>query len=105
MVRYETLPCQERLQYSSIYAIDSHDYNNDGVVDLVLGGNHYAVKPQYGRQDASTGWLISGPVLENEKAISLDVNGQIRDIENVSGLAMLGMNNDTIRTLKINETK
>ena len=54
---------------------------------MIAGGNQYLVKPQFGRFDASSGWFFKG-FLKNgdfnfENGISLNVKGQIRDIESI----------------------
>ncbi|MBT8219525.1 MAG: CRTAC1 family protein [Bacteroidia bacterium] len=79
--RKVTLPYEA--QYSGIYAIKGYDINDDGYVDLVLGGNQYNVKPQFGRYDGLNGLLLYGsPSGFNADNLEfLDVKGQIRDIE------------------------
>ncbi|MFM2394442.1 MAG: hypothetical protein RLZZ546_2424, partial [Bacteroidota bacterium] len=50
--RFESLPSE--IQYSSVYAI----YYHMATGKLYFGGNQYKVKPQFGRQDASLGWIL-----------------------------------------------
>ncbi|MGE0772181.1 MAG: VCBS repeat-containing protein [Cyclobacteriaceae bacterium] len=75
-------------QYSPIYSLLITDMDGDGVLDLIAGGNHYQVKPQFGRYDASRGWLFKGQLTDGtftfKKGIDLGVDGQIRDIEMVN---------------------
>jgi hypothetical protein len=47
-------------QFSPVRDILIHDINKDGKMDLVLVGNDYAVRPSYGRYDASYGWCLLG---------------------------------------------
>ena len=72
-------------QYSSINAILAKDMNQDGIIDLVLGGNDYKYKPQFGRQDASLGWLCFGKKEAETRTFQdcqpLGISGQIRSIE------------------------
>lgn len=72
------------IQYSPVYAILVSDIDNDGVDDIIAGGNQYQVKPQFGRYDASNGWFCKGVMREGEflfeAGVDLDVKGQIRDI-------------------------
>lgn len=44
-------------QMSTVYAITAHDFDSDGDLDLVLGGNLYGVKPEIGRYDAQLRYL------------------------------------------------
>jgi enediyne biosynthesis protein E4 len=72
-------------QYSPIYAMQIVDVDNDGVDDIIAGGNQYQVKPQFGRYDASNAWFFKGMLNEKDyilkPGIDLNVKGQIRDIE------------------------
>lgn len=56
--RREKLPMEA--QFSPIRDILVRDVNRDGIMDLVMVGNNYAVRPAYGRYDASYGWCILG---------------------------------------------
>ncbi len=73
-------------QYSKVSAIEIMDYNKDGVPDILLGGNQYLVKPQFGRLDASKGWLVMGRKSGKQdyhfgKVTSLGIPGQIRNFK------------------------
>jgi hypothetical protein len=57
---FQTKKLTTEAQFSPIRAALSGDYNADGVLDLLLTGNNYAVRPSLGRQDASFGWLLEG---------------------------------------------
>ncbi len=74
-------------QYSSIYGILVHDIDNDGIEDVIAGGNQYGVKPQFGRYDASGGWFFKGSLSKGKfeflKGVDLNIKGQIRDIQYV----------------------
>jgi len=82
---YDRIELPLHAQFSPIYSLLIGDFDKDGVKDLIAGGNQYQVKPQFGRQDASHGWLFKG-VLKNgrfsfQQGQDLHVKGQIRDIE------------------------
>lgn len=47
-------------QFSPVRDILTSDVNHDGTTDLLLVGNNYAVRPSYGRYDASYGWCLLG---------------------------------------------
>ena len=67
------------IQYSNVEAIEVFDINDDGILDILFGGNQYLIKPQFGIQDASSGWLILGNKNKTiTKPISLNIKGQIR---------------------------
>lgn len=79
---YSKVPLPNEIQYSSVHAIKIFDINNDSFLDLILGGNQFLVKPQYGAFDASKGWIVYGDdKLENsfKKIKPLNIKGEIRD--------------------------
>jgi len=56
-------------QFSPVRDILVRDIDKDGKQDLVLVGNNYAVRPSYGRYDASYGWCLLGDTSHNYKAL------------------------------------
>ncbi|MGD0754149.1 MAG: VCBS repeat-containing protein [Bacteroidales bacterium] len=56
-------------QFSPVRNILVRDINKDGKQDLVLAGNDYAVRPSYGRYDASYGWCLLGEADNRFKAL------------------------------------
>lgn len=58
--KFSILALPPRVQWSSVRAISCADINADGYVDIVLGGNDFEMKPQFSRQDASYGHVLSG---------------------------------------------
>ncbi|MDQ3536274.1 MAG: VCBS repeat-containing protein, partial [Bacteroidota bacterium] len=78
----EKLPLEA--QISPIYAILLEDLDNDGVKDILLGGNLHNVKPEIGRYDASYGVLLKGLGKRKfdivvTKDSGLFLQGEIRD--------------------------
>lgn len=49
-----------RVQFSCVCGIACSDINNDGNLDLILGGNNFEFKPQHSRLDASYGNVLLG---------------------------------------------
>ena len=98
----------EEIQYSSVHAINIFDINQDGLNDLILGGNQYLVKPQYGAFDASKGWILYGDdnsKTKFDKLLPLNIYGEIRDFTIVptlkssdSLLLVTGISNSKIIT-------
>ena len=95
------------IQYSNVEAIEVLDANNDGYLDLLFGGNQYLIKPQFGRQDASQGWLVYGnSKIDFKKVVPLKIKGQIRDFY-VGKTAkkryiLTTINNDSIKFYEVN---
>ncbi|MDQ3674252.1 MAG: VCBS repeat-containing protein [Gemmatimonadota bacterium] len=72
-------------QFAPIYAALAEDFDGDGQVDLLVGGNFFGVTPVRGRYDASLGLLLRGagngrfvPV-EMEQS-NLGIEGQVRNM-------------------------
>ncbi|MBN8575758.1 MAG: VCBS repeat-containing protein [Cytophagales bacterium] len=83
---FEFRPLPIEAQFSPIFAIVSNDFDNDGFVDLIIGGNLYNVKPEAGRYDASEGLFLRGkgdgtfaPVLPRISGLKLV--GEVRDLK------------------------
>ncbi|MCB0559839.1 MAG: VCBS repeat-containing protein [Lewinellaceae bacterium] len=90
------------VQYSTVNAILAGDFNQDGIQDLLLGGNDYKYKPQFGRQDASLGWVCYGEKSKGDIIFadcrSLDISGQIRAIESINQhQIVIGINDGEIK--------
>ncbi len=72
-------------QFSQVRDILVRDINKDGNTDLVLAGNNYAVRPSYGRYDASFGWCLLGDTSHTFKTLmpvksGLKITGDARRI-------------------------
>lgn len=49
-----------RVQFSCVCGISCADVDNDGNLDLIMGGNNFEFKPQYSRLDAGYGHVLLG---------------------------------------------
>ncbi|MCW5515071.1 VCBS repeat-containing protein [Muriicola sp. Z0-33] len=58
--RYTIKTLPGRVQLSCVCGISCTDVNNDGHLDLIMGGNNFEFKPQYSRLDASYGSVLLG---------------------------------------------
>lgn len=84
--KFEALPIEA--QYAPMYAISVFDYDSDGHVDIILGGNQYRVKPEMGKYDASYGVFLKGDGTGKFRSLSenksgLLLNGEIRDLGHI----------------------
>ncbi len=75
-------------QLSPIFSIISDDINNDGVMDLILGGNLSRVKPEFGPNSSSYSTLLLGTKDKrfkyvNSKLSGLFISGEIRDLDKI----------------------
>jgi hypothetical protein len=96
-------------QFSPVYGIQVADFDNDGVVDLLTGGNLFKVKPEVGRYDGSYGLLLKGDGRGNFTPVppqtsGLHVEGEVRDIVTVQtrsgSLVIFSRNNDAVKIFR-----
>jgi hypothetical protein len=107
---FAKIPLPVPAQVSPVYAITASDFNGDGTVDILLGGNLYAVKPEVGRYDALHGLLLLGNGEGNFTAVSsmqsgIKLEGETRHIKqlgigNNKLIYLVARNNNEIKLLK-----
>lgn len=78
-------PMPVEAQFSPVFAILPYDFNGDGHLDVLLGGNFYEVQPAIGRFDASYGTLLLGDGKGGFRPTSLSgtgiwLPGPVRDL-------------------------
>ena len=101
---FEKISIPKETQFSPVYSINSHDFDNDGDKDILLGGNLYDVKPEIGIYDASYGLYLEN--LGNLKfkyhrdGKGFFVKGEIRDILISDKNVFVSKNNDKIEVFK-----
>lgn len=97
-------------QVSPVHAIETLDYDNDGVLDILLGGNFFDVLPELGRYDASYGLVLHGkggsqfePVMPKQSGFFM--TGQVRKMSIVKrgdeDLVIVAKNNDSTQVFKV----
>ena len=57
---FRIIKLPSRSQLSCICGITCTDVNNDGNIDLILGGNNFEFRPQYSRLDGNYGNVLLG---------------------------------------------
>jgi hypothetical protein len=79
----KALPVEAQL--SPMYGIVAEDFDKDGNIDILMGGNFYQSKPEVGIYDASYGILLKGNGKGNFRALpaqqsGINIRGAVRDI-------------------------
>ena len=82
-----------------------NDFNHDGLNDLLLTGNDFAVRAQSGRYDAGKGLLLSQT--KNHSFIPVRNNGFLSDkdarkIKKIDNFIIVANNNDKMQVFSIN---
>ncbi len=102
----------KEVQFSCVYDAHILDYNDDGHLDVLMGGNLYGSKPEMGRYDASYGVLLQGDgnlkfeYVEPAKS-GLKLDREVRAIETVKRaddtLIMVANSDDQVQTFAKNQ--
>ena len=94
------------IQYANVSSILLEDTDNNGTIDIIIGGNQSKIKPQFGPLESSNGWILKQQ--KNgifEKPTSLGVKGEIRSIISFKNKdqysIILGINNESIKIKNI----
>jgi hypothetical protein len=96
-------------QLSPMYGIVAEDFDKDGNIDILMGGNFYESKPEVGIYDASYGILLKGDGKGNFIALpaqqsGINIRGAVRDIAVIQigrkKLALIAKNNDKVQLIE-----
>jgi len=102
-------PLPVAAQLAPVHAVIADDFDRDGHVDLLLGGNFFSVPPAQGRYDASHGVLLRGDghgqfVSMDAPRSGLTIDGQVRRMRTVrtpnGPLVAVARNNDRLLLLQ-----
>jgi hypothetical protein len=103
----KALPTQAQL--SPMYGIAVDDFDKDGNMDIIMGGNFYQSQPQVGIYDASYGVFLKGNgkgdfSLLTAQQSGISIRGAVRDIKLVKvgkkKIAVVAKNNDSIQLIQ-----
>jgi hypothetical protein len=85
-LKFSQLPV--RAQLYPVYAVKTMDFDHDGNLDILLGGNFAESKPEVGQYQAGFGTLLQG--MENgtfryvpNSEAGFKIKGNIRNIEEI----------------------
>jgi hypothetical protein len=83
---FSLTPLPVEAQFAPVYALSADDFDNDGITDILLGGNQYRAKPETGIYDGSYGLLLKGASDGKFRSVSplssgFFTKGEIRDIK------------------------
>lgn len=102
------LPLQA--QFSATQGIIPHDFNADGIMDVLITGNYYPFKVEYGPVDAGKGLILQGEENGQFSSINPDkmgvwIEGDVRDTKILHHendiLLAVSKNNDSIQLIRI----
>ncbi len=110
--RFSPQALPSEAQFSPIEAIAVDDIDQDGYLDLILGGNKTPVAPYYGAYQGSWGLILKGDAsgsFKVDKENALKIKGDIKEIEVVSvgtkKWLVLAKNDAELEVLMITKSK
>lgn len=113
--RFKVRKLPVEAQFSELYGITTLDINQDGWVDIIIGGNNSETEVVYGKQDASNGLVLLNKGNYNFTNIpsqhsGLDMNGEIRGLVTFeNGQSEIGLllteNRKRVKKYKLNKKK
>lgn len=99
-MEFEIRELPSQAQISPVYAITSGDFDHDGDIDVILGGNLYSVKPEVGRYDASYGTFLKndgkGNLVAAQPGEGFVIEGEIRDFAVFKDFVLVARNSDEL---------
>ena len=103
-------PLPIEAQFAPIYASVAGDFDGDGKMDLLVGGNLYGVMPMLGRYDASYGLMLRGDGRGGFTSVDMEqsnvaIDGQVRDMKSLRAanggiMIVAARNNDRVMVLR-----
>lgn len=103
---FKTAPLPKKAQMAPVFAIETGDFDKDGDIDIILGGNLFRVKPEVGRYDASFGTYLENNGSTKNGTLrfntppgnkGLKINGEVRSIQKLNNNTLLfARNSDSI---------
>ena len=97
-------------QFSTVQSILTDDFDDDGNMDIALGGNFYEMQPSIGQFNASYGSILWGngrgnftPLLPSKTGFIL--RGAVRDIKKVGNYIVVASNNAPLQIFEVKQKK
>jgi hypothetical protein len=99
-------PLPVEAQFSPVFAIAASDFNKDGKMDLLLGGNIKSSRIKIGMNESSEGQLFLGDghggfQYANQTESGLKVQGEIRSFCIIGQLVFVGINGQPVQVYQI----
>ncbi len=107
--RFLLKPLPLEAQFAPVYGLLIKDFDEDGALDILMGGKFYRSKPEVGKYDGSYGLLLQGNGKGDFRALKSSesgflVKGEIRDLEIIriegKDCVLVARNNDYLRVFE-----
>ncbi len=99
-------PLPVEAQFSPVFAIATSDFNKDGNMDLLFGGNIKSSRIKIGMNESSEGQMFLGDGhggfrYANQSVSGLKVQGEIRSFCVINQLVFIGINGQPVQVYEI----
>jgi len=106
--KYLEKPLPIQAQFAPVYAMSIADYNNDGKMDLLIGGNVHYCRVKVGMNESNHGQLYIGDGSGSFKYVrqpesGLDIKGEVRSFCLFGNLLLAGVNGKAVRAWRFNK--
>lgn len=111
--QFEIKVLPKEVQFSCVNTILTMDVNNDGILDLILGGNQYEFKPQFSRLDSNYASVLLGNSKGNFSWLpyaksGFFIRGEVKQLKTIKeknkGVSIIAtINNNAPKIFKRNE--
>lgn len=100
----KALPVQA--QFSPVYTITQLDFDKDGKLDLLLGGNISHARLRFGKCDANYGVLLKGDgkghfTYVNQQQSGFQLWGDVRAVLPVNNMLLFGINQEAVKAYQM----
>ena len=104
--KFHSKPLPVEAQLSPVFTITALDYNKDGFLDVLLGGNINRSRLRFGKYDANYGVLLQGNGKGNFTYIpqwksGFNLKGDVRSVINVNNSLIFGINQSAAKAYKL----
>ena len=98
-------PLPQYAQLAPVYSTLLHDFDKDGNMDALIGGNFYRVKPEIGMYNASVGLFLEGSKSGIFRPVPSHISGffspgEIRKITLLDDQVWVAKNNDHVQVFR-----
>jgi len=102
--KFDFYELPQNAQFSPIYSLFLKDFDLDGDLDIIAGGNLYNAKPEIGRYDASFGLFLEndgrGKFEAPDSGYGFKLKGEVRSIILSNSNIVVGRNSDSLAIFK-----
>ena len=104
---FEEQPLPKEVQYSPVFTATALDFNADGYLDLLLGGNIQQARLRFGKSTANHGLLLQGSregtfAYVPQSRSGLAIEGDVRSAAVVGNTVLFGINQSAIKAYTLN---